>query len=74
LLGAAAGGPGSGLSAEEGPVELGRAMDALRRAMAAGYRDVQWMRRDPDLDPLRSRPEFQALLLDLTFPEDPFAR
>jgi hypothetical protein len=32
------------------------------------------MRRDPDLDPLRARPEFQTLLLDLTFPDDCFAR
>jgi serine/threonine-protein kinase len=74
FLGTAAGVPGSGLSAEDGPVELGQAMDVLRRAVAAGYRDVNWMRRDPDLDPLRSRPEFQVLLLDLTFPDDPFAR
>ena len=29
---------------------------------------------DPDFDPLRSRPDFQALLMDLAFPVDPFAR
>jgi serine/threonine-protein kinase len=74
FLGAAAGVPGSGLAAEEGPVELGRAMDTLSRAVAAGYRDVHWMRRDPDLDPLRSRPDFQVLLMELDFPADPFAR
>jgi serine/threonine-protein kinase len=74
FLGAAAAVPGSGLSAEEGPVELGRALDALRRAIAAGYRDVTWMQRDSDLDPLRSRPDFQVLLLDLAFPADPFDR
>jgi serine/threonine-protein kinase len=73
-LGAAAGLTGSGLPAEDGPVELGRGLDALRRAIAAGYRDANWMRRDPDLDPLRSRPDFQVLLLDLAFPADPFAR
>jgi serine/threonine-protein kinase len=73
FLGAAAGVPGSGLTSEEGPVELGLAMDALRRAVASGYRDVHWMRRDPDFDLLRSRPEFQVLLLDLAFPDDPFA-
>jgi serine/threonine-protein kinase len=66
--------PGSGLLAEDGPVELARGLDALRRAIAAGYRDVHWMRRDPDLNPLRALPEFQALLLDLTFPNDPFVR
>jgi serine/threonine-protein kinase len=73
LLGGVAGAPGSGLSAEEGPPELGRAMDVLRRAVAAGYRSFDWMRRDPDLVPLRSRPDFQLLMMDLAFPDDPFA-
>jgi serine/threonine-protein kinase len=74
LLGATAGAPGSGLSADEGPLELERGMDALRRAIATGYRDVHWMRRDPDLDPLRARPDFPLLMMDLAFPADPFAR
>jgi hypothetical protein len=74
LLGRAAGVPGSGLPSGERPVELGRAMEMLRRAIAAGYWDVAWMRRDPDLDPLRSRADFQVLLLDLAFPADPFTR
>ena len=51
-----------------------RAVAALRRALERGYRNVNLIRKDPDLDPLRSRPDFQALLLDLTFPADPFAR
>jgi hypothetical protein len=46
----------------------------LRRALERGYRNVNLIRKDPDLDPLRSRPDFQALLLDLSFPADPFAR
>jgi serine/threonine-protein kinase len=74
LLGRAAGVPDSGLPPGEGPVELRRAMEMLHRAVAAGYRDVAWMRRDPDLDPLRSRADFQVLLLDLAFPADPFNR
>jgi serine/threonine-protein kinase len=74
LLGRAAGVPGSGLPPGEGPVELDRAMEMLRRAVAAGYRDVAWMRRDPDLDPLRPRADFQVFLLDLAFPADPFTR
>jgi eukaryotic-like serine/threonine-protein kinase len=73
LLGGVAGAPGSGLSAAQGPAELDRAMDTLRRAVAAGYRSVAWIGRDPDLDPLRSRPDFQLLMLDLDFPDDPFA-
>jgi hypothetical protein len=51
-----------------------RAMAALRRALERGYRNVNLIRKDPDLNPLRSRPDFQAMLLDLTFPADPFAR
>jgi serine/threonine-protein kinase len=73
LLGGAAGAPGSGLSTAEGPAELDRAMDRLRQSIAAGYRHVGWMRRDPDLAPLRSRPDFQLIMTDLAFPADPFA-
>src|SRR5262249_30342551 len=40
-----------------------RAMDALRRALAAGMRDFALMERDHDLDPLRERPDFCALTL-----------
>jgi hypothetical protein len=65
---------GSGLSAAEGAAELDRAMVLLRRAIAGGYRNLTWMRRDPDLDPLRTRPDFQALMMDLEFPSDPFAK
>jgi serine/threonine-protein kinase len=39
-----------------------RAIDVLRQAFAAGYSNTENMRIDPDLDPLRPRPDFQALL------------
>lgn len=55
-------------------LDVCNAIEMLRRAVATGYRDVNWMRRDPDLDPLRSRSDFQVLLLDLAFPADPFTR
>jgi serine/threonine-protein kinase len=51
-----------------------RAVAALRRAVAAGYGDLAHMRIDPDLDPIRSRPDFQLLLMDLAFPPDPFSK
>jgi WD40 repeat protein len=51
-----------------------RAMEALRRALAAGFSDFRLMDRDKDLDPLRSRADFKALMLDRGFPLDPFAR
>jgi hypothetical protein len=51
-----------------------RAMEALRRALVAGFSDFHLMDRDKDLDPLRSRADFKALMLDRGFPLDPFAR
>jgi adenylate cyclase len=39
-----------------------RAIETLRQAIAAGYENFAWMRQDPDLDALRERPEFVALL------------
>ena len=37
------------------------AIDALRKAWDAGYRDAEWTRRDPDLAPLHGEPEFDRL-------------
>jgi hypothetical protein len=64
---------GSGITSAEGRAEAERAMQWLHRAVA-GYRNVALMQRDHDLDPLRSRPDFQLLMMDLAFPADPFAR
>jgi serine/threonine-protein kinase len=50
------------------------AIAALRRAIAAGYRDAAKLAKDRDLDPLRERADFQALLMDQAFPDDPFRR
>ena len=49
------------------------AMAWLRRAVAAGYRNPAYLASDSDLDPLRSRDDFRALMADLAFPADPFA-
>ena len=38
------------------------ALDALRRAQAAGYRDAAYLRVSPLLAPLRAQPGFAALL------------
>ena len=65
---------GSGPTAPDGRAAADAAMDSLRRAVAAGYRDVAHMRADPDLDPIRSRPDLRLLHDDLAFPADPFAR
>jgi serine/threonine-protein kinase len=65
--------PGSSLSASEAGSLGEQAVDALRRAVDAGLQDLAFMRKDPDLDPLRSRPDFRMLMMDLAFPENPFA-
>ena len=66
--------PGSGMTAAEGRAEADWAMEWLRQAVAAGYRNVALMRTDRDIDALRSRPDFQLLMMDLAFPDKPFAR
>ena len=39
----------------------GEAMDALRKAWEAGFKDPSWTRRDPDLEILHGEPEFERL-------------
>jgi tetratricopeptide (TPR) repeat protein len=42
-----------------------RAVALLRRALARGYKDIEHLKKDSDLDALRSRDDFQQLLTDL---------
>jgi len=39
--------------------EFDRAIVALDRALALGYRDFKWLAKDPDLKKLRAQPVFQ---------------
>ncbi len=64
---------GSGFSAKEGATEGDRAMSCLRKAVEGGFRDLAVMRTDSDLDPLRTRLDFQLLMMDVAMPEEPFA-
>jgi len=73
LLSAAAAAAGSGLTADEGRAYADEAVATLRRCVAAGFRNVPWMLADPDFAPLRDRPDFRLLALDMAFPSDPFA-
>jgi len=73
-LASAAGRDGSGISAGSGETEAGKAMDLLRRAVTEGYRKADVMAQETALDPLRNRPDFQLLMMDLAFPAEPFAR
>jgi tetratricopeptide (TPR) repeat protein len=49
-----------------------RALAALRRAAEAGVVKLDQIRRDPVLNPLRPRPDFQQIIMDLSFPIDVF--
>jgi Flp pilus assembly protein TadD len=37
------------------------AIDLLRRAKHAGYKNIEWIRRDPDLSCLHGEPEFERM-------------
>jgi tetratricopeptide (TPR) repeat protein len=41
------------------------ALKSLRKAVSLGYDDLDWMRQDPDLEILKSDPEFRKLLRQL---------
>jgi len=74
LLSGVAAQQGSGPTAGESRDLGAEAVEALRRAVAAGLRDFAFMRRDTDLDPLRVRVDFQMLMMDLAFPDEPFTQ
>jgi tetratricopeptide (TPR) repeat protein/tRNA A-37 threonylcarbamoyl transferase component Bud32 len=51
-----------------------RAIAVVRRAIMTGHATLLQIRGDPVLDPLRSRSDFQEMLMDLEFPGEPFRR
>jgi eukaryotic-like serine/threonine-protein kinase len=66
--------PGSGVSAAEGADQAEKAMTLLRQAVKMGYRNPDAYRTESALDPLRNRPDFRVLMMELSFPAQPFAR
>ncbi|HEV3120802.1 MAG TPA: tetratricopeptide repeat protein, partial [Isosphaeraceae bacterium] len=50
------------------------ALEMLHRAIDAGWHDAAHTANDPDLKSLRGDARFQALISDLAFPADAFAR
>jgi tetratricopeptide (TPR) repeat protein len=68
-----AGRPGSGVSALEGADHAEKAIAELRRAVTLGYRSFDGYRTESALNPLRTRPDFRELMMDLGFPTKPFA-
>jgi len=54
--------PGANRPADE---EANRAMALLKQAIAAGYKDAAHMKKDKDLDPLRTRDDFKKMTAEL---------
>ncbi len=73
-LAAASGREPIGISAGDGETEADTAMTLLRKAVAQGYRNADAMAIESALGPLRNRPDFRLMMLDLVFPAEPFAR
>jgi serine/threonine-protein kinase len=73
MLSGIAGVVGSDMTASDGAIEAERAMDVLRKVIATGYR-APALRTEAALDPLRDRPDFRLLMMDLAFPAEAFAR
>jgi serine/threonine-protein kinase len=51
-----------------------RAMATLRKMAASGFVRRDTLLSSPDLAPLRSRPDFQLLVMDLSMPDFPFGQ
>jgi hypothetical protein len=52
-------------AAKKADVEADRAMDWLRKAVAAGYRNAEQMAADAELYALRGRDDFRKLVAEL---------
>ena len=58
------------------PLQLAHAETAMAILKKYGrlvYRDPDILHGESALDPLRDRPDFKLLMMDLAFPADPFA-
>ena len=42
-----------------------KAMPVLRKSIEHGFHDLEWFERDPDLDLLREREDFKALMREV---------
>ena len=63
----------AGDSSDTRSAHLDAAISLLRRAAVSGYRDTTGLDADAAFDPVRSRPDFQLLLLDIVFPAEALA-
>jgi tetratricopeptide (TPR) repeat protein len=65
--------PGSGVSDEEAAAYAEEAMAILHSAFAGGYRDLNLLKVEHGIEPLRSRADFRSMMMDMAFPAEPFA-
>jgi hypothetical protein len=63
---------GAAVLAAEAEEQAGRAIAALYRAAGLGYRELHVWQTESALDPLRSRDDFHLLMMDVSFPAEPF--
>jgi hypothetical protein len=68
------GSAGSVTTAGSDPAEADRAMDRLGGAFGLGCRNLDTLRTEAALGPLRDRPDFKLLMMHLAMPADVFAR
>jgi serine/threonine-protein kinase len=74
LLSAVYGRTASASKPAEARAEAELAVTLLRQAVETGYHDRVAMNTDEELEPLRGRPDFQLLLMDLAFPAEPVVK
>jgi hypothetical protein len=55
----------SASATNEADAEADRAMAWLKQAVAAGYKNIAWMKKDKELDSLRARDDFKKLVAEL---------
>jgi eukaryotic-like serine/threonine-protein kinase len=73
LLSGIGGSTGSGVSAALGRSHAENAMAIIRRIVDQGYHPAQ-LKNESSLAPLRAQPDFELLMMDVTFPVVPFAQ
>ena len=60
----------SSVDREQKEVDAARAVNLLRQAVAAGYRNTPWIEQDPAWDTLRGREDYRLVMIDLNRPTD----
>ncbi|MFO0960389.1 MAG: serine/threonine-protein kinase [Isosphaeraceae bacterium] len=71
---ALAGQEGSGVEADAAGPEAQQTLECARKAFDGGFRVPRLYRREKALNPLRDRPEFQRLMMDIEPPAEPADR